>query len=215
MAGTFNSTQRDSKNIKNIKRKTMSDSAHDHVLQIFEESGALLKGHFKLTSGLHSGSYFQCALVLQYPQHSQLLAQKIVTNFLNKKIEVVISPAIGGIVVGQEVGRQLGVRTIFTERKNGKMELRRGFNLRPGEKVLICEDVVTTGGSVFEVMDVVRDQGAEIAGVACIVDRSDGAVDFSVDQFAVIRMPAIAYEEDQCPMCQAGLPIQTPGSRPS
>jgi len=193
----------------------MADSVNDEILKIFEESGALLKGHFKLTSGLHSGSYFQCALVLQYPLHCQLLAQKIVANFINKKIEVVISPAIGGIVVGQEVGRQLGVRTIFTERKNGKMQLRRGFNLKPGEKALICEDVVTTGGSVFEVMDVVRNEGAEITGVGCIVDRSDGAVEFPVDQFAVISLPAIAYESDKCPMCKAGLPILIPGSRPT
>jgi orotate phosphoribosyltransferase len=192
----------------------MSSTQND-ILRLFEESGALLKGHFKLTSGLHSEKYFQCALVLQHPHYCQLLAEKIVIYFKNKTIDVVISPAIGGIVVGQEVGRQLGIRTIFAERKDGKMQLRRGFTLNPGEKVLICEDVVTTGGSVFEVIDVVKEKGAEVAGVGFIVDRSDGTVNFSVDQFAVIRLAIESYQAENCPLCRDGQPIQKPGSRQS
>jgi len=199
--------------MQSIDQKEINTSANDDIIKIFEESGALLKGHFRLTSGLHSEKYFQCALVLQYPHHCHLLSEKIVAYFKDKKIDVVISPAIGGIVVGQEVGRQLGVRTIFAERAEGKMQLRRGFALSPDERVLICEDVVTTGGSVFAVMDVVKQHGAEICGVGFIVDRSDGRVNFSVDQFAVMRMATQTYKPEQCPMCKANLPVQKPGSR--
>jgi orotate phosphoribosyltransferase len=199
--------------LRRVHQKESKISTQNKILTIFEESGALLNGHFMLTSGLHSQRYFQCALVLQYPYNCHLLAEKIVTHFKNKKIDVVISPAIGGMVVGQEVGRQLGVRTIFAERKDGKMQLRRGFSLSPGEKVLICEDVVTTGGSVFEVIDIAKQQGAEIAGVGFIVDRSDGAVKFSVSQYSVIQLATEAYLPEDCPMCREGQPIQKPGSR--
>lgn len=185
----------------------------NEILEIFQKSGALLEGHFHLTSGLHSPTYFQCALVLQYPEYNQFLAKRIVTHFKSGLIDVVISPAIGGIVVGQEVGRQLGVRTIFAERKDGKMILGRGFELGSGEKVLVCEDVVTTGGSVYEVIDLVKGEGAEVKGVGIIVDRSNGSVDFYVEQYAVIQLNAETFSPETCPLCQKGIPLQKPGSR--
>jgi orotate phosphoribosyltransferase len=184
----------------------------DEIYTIFQKSKALLKGHFQLTSGLHSTTYFQCARVLQYPEYNQFLAEKIVIHFKSQHIDVVISPAVGGIVVGQEVGRQLAVRTIFAERKEGKMRLRRGFELNPGEKVLVCEDVVTTGGSVVEVIDLVRSTGAEVKGVGVIVDRSNGTVNFSVEHHALIQLEAETYNPESCPLCQKGDQIEKPGS---
>ena len=153
--------------------------------RIFRETGALHEGHFRLTSGLHSPVYFQCALVLQYPRYTSLFAGKILTEFQGVGVDTVISPAVGGIVIGQEVGRQLGVRTIFSERQDNRMQLRRGFSIKPGERVLICEDVVTTGGSVFEVIALVRESGTEIVGVGYIVDRSGGTVQFGVRQHPI------------------------------
>ena len=185
----------------------------EEIIKIFEKSGALLKGHFKLTSGLHSPTYFQCAKVLQYPEYNRFLAEKLVNYFNSQSFDVVISPAIGGIVVGQEVGRQLGVRTIFAERQNGQMQLRRGFELKPDEKVLVCEDVVTTGGSVIEVIELVKSTSANVCGVGVIVDRSNGKVDFSVEQHALVQLKAETYDPNDCPMCKEGQPIQKPGSR--
>ena len=185
----------------------------DEILKIFHKSGALFEGHFQLTSGLHSSTYFQCARVLQYPEHNKFLAQKIVSHFKSESIDVVISPAIGGIVVGQEVGRQLGVRTIFAERKNGQMLLRRGFEISTEENVLVCEDVVTTGGSVNEVIELVRELGANIKGVGIIVDRSNGTVKFPVNHYAIVQLKAETHLPDSCPLCLKGIPIQKPGSR--
>lgn len=172
-----------------------------------------MNGHFKLTSGLHSGSYFQCALVLQHPKYAHSLSQLIVNNFKKIKIETVISPAIGGIVVGQEVGRQLNVRTIFAERKEEKMKLRRGFSLKEGERVFVCEDVVTTGGSVFEVINLVKEQKAVPVGVGFIVDRSNGKVNFGIPQFSCMRMEVQAYKPEECPLCESNIQIEKPGSR--
>ena len=186
---------------------------NEKIYQIFQKSGALLQGHFQLTSGLHSPTYFQCAKVLQYPEYNNFLAEKIVSHFKSSPIEVVISPAIGGIVVGQEVGRQLNVRTIFAERKEGNMQLRRGFELNPGVKVLVCEDVVTTGGSVMEVIQLIKDQGADLVGVGVIVDRSNGTVNFSVDFTALVEMKAETYSPEDCPLCKEGQPVHKPGSR--
>ena len=185
----------------------------DDIYRIFQKSEALLEGHFQLTSGLHSTTYFQCAKVLQYPEYNQLLAENIVQHFMSQSFDVVISPAVGGIVVGQEGGRQLAVRTIFAERKEGKMKLRRGFELKPGEKVLVCEDVITTGGSVIEVIDLVQNTGADVRAVGVIVDRSNGTVDFSVEQHALIRLKVETFSPESCPLCQKGDPIQKPGSR--
>lgn len=188
-----------------------------HVLNIFRDSGALLEGHFLLTSGLHSPQYFQCAKVLQFPVHATELCGSIAGHFKSAAIDVVIAPALGGIVVAQEVGRQLGVRTLFTERKEGAMELRRGFEIGRGERVLVCEDVVTTGGSVFEVIRIVKERGGVLAGVGYIVDRSGGKVKFEVDQgggqYAVLQMDVVTYRPDSCPLCKQGVPVVKPGSR--
>ncbi len=184
------------------------------ILQIFTETEALLKGHFQLTSGLHSAQYFQCAKVLQYPRYAELLCGEIARHFSDKKINVVISPAIGGIVVGQEVGRQLGVRTMFAERANGLMQLRRGFEIRPQERVLVCEDVITTGGSAGELIKIVKRQGSEVVGVGSIVDRSGGTVDFPTsDQFSLLRLTTVSYQPNECPLCKQNIPISKQGSR--
>ena len=189
----------------------------EHILSVFRDSHALLEGHFQLTSGLHSDTYFQCAKVLQYPRYAELLCGEIAHQFRAAAIDMVIAPALGGIVVGQEVGRQLGARTLFTERKEGVMQLRRGFAVVPGERVLVCEDVVTTGGSVTEVIAIVREQGGRVAGAAYIVDRSDGKVTFALDpggrQYALMQMNVVAYPPAECPLCKAGIPVVKPGSR--
>jgi orotate phosphoribosyltransferase len=186
------------------------------VLGIFKETKALLEGHFLLTSGLHSNQYFQCAKVLQYPQHCESLCRVIADHFRSLQINVVIAPAMGGIVVGQEVGRQLGVRTIFAERKDGVMQIRRGFEIGKGERVLVCEDVVTTGGSVKEVIGLVAERQGTLAGVACIVDRSGGTVQFEgapEPLLPVLRMNAVTHKPDACPLCAQGIPAVKPGSR--
>ncbi|HTY60457.1 MAG TPA: orotate phosphoribosyltransferase [Bacteroidota bacterium] len=190
---------------------------HEHLLSIFRDSGALLEGHFQLTSGLHSNRYFQCARVLQFPHYTELLCSELAHQFRPAGIDVVIAPALGGIVVGQEVGRQLRARTLFAERKEGVMQLRRGFDIAPGEKVLVCEDVVTTGGSVSEVISLVRSRGGNVAGVAFIVDRSGGKVKFPLDpgglQCSLMAMDVVAYPPSECPLCAQGLPVVKPGSR--
>ncbi len=188
----------------------------NQVLEIFKTTGALLEGHFQLTSGLHSRQYFQCAKVLQYPEHASALCGEVAARFKENRIDAVIAPALGGIVVGQEVGRQLGVRTMFTERKDGAMQLRRGFAITPGERLLVCEDVVTTGGSVFEVINIVKSLGGIIAGVGYIVDRSGGKVKFEAEagQFATLQMDVVTYQPEACPLCHEGLPAVKPGSRP-
>ena len=188
----------------------------DEILSVFKETGALLEGHFQLTSGLHSPRYFQCAKVLQHPRHMETFCGLIAAHFQGKPFDAVVAPALGGIVVGQEVGRQLGVRTMFTERKEGAMLLRRGFEIAPGERVLVCEDVVTTGGSVEEVIRIVRKSGATPAGVGFLVDRSGGKVRFDTsDQFALLHMDVVTYPPDRCPLCSEGHPVMKPGSRTS
>lgn len=185
----------------------------ERILEIFRETGALLEGHFQLTSGLHSPSYFQCAKVLQYPSHTRDLCEVIARRLGERKPDAVVSPALGGIVVGQEVGRQLDVRSMFTERKENRMQLRRGFSITPGERILVCEDVVTTGGSVGEVIEIVRGLGGEIAGVAAIVDRSGGKLHIP-EFFAALTMEVVTYLPDKCPLCQSRRPVEKPGSRP-
>jgi len=183
------------------------------ILQIFEKSGALLKGHFLLTSGRHSNVYFQCAKVLQYPEYAEKICGLIAHHFKSVKIETIIAPAIGGIVVGQEVARQLDKRSIFAEREDKILSLRRGFTLEKGEKVLACEDVVTTGGSVFEVIDIVKNIGAEVVGVGYIVDRSNGKVNFGYPQFSAIKLNAVSFSPEECPLCKEGIELVKPGSR--
>jgi orotate phosphoribosyltransferase len=185
----------------------------DKILAMFKRSRALLDGHFQLTSGLHSPNYFQCAKVLQYPENAALLCAVIADAFRPQKIDAVIAPALGGIVVGQEVGRQLNVRTMFTERKEGSMQLRRGFEIAPGERVLVCEDVITTGGSVDEVIAIVSRSGGSLVGVGTIVDRSGGKAHFA-NLVPALRMEVVTYPPDECPLCRRGMPVEKPGSRP-
>lgn len=185
----------------------------EQVLDIFRKSNALLEGHFRLTSGRHSDRYMQCAQVLQYPDSTAALCKEIADAFRDAKVDVVIGPAMGGIIVAYEVGRQLGVRTIFTERENGVMTLRRSFTISPGERVLVVEDVVTTGGSVKEVLKVVQEKGGEAVGVGVLVDRSNGQVDFGVKTKPVLSMEVVSWEEHDCPLCKQGIPAIKPGSR--
>lgn len=185
------------------------------ALRIFEKTGALQKGHFLLTSGLHSPTYFQCAMVLQYPEYLEQFCREIVEFFEEEEDEVdmVIAPAVGGIVVAQEVGRQLGVRSIFAERVDGKMTLRRGFSIEPHENALIVEDVITTGGSVREVLNLVDEAGGFVFGVGCIVDRSGEDLGLEVPLFAVHTTRVVTYKPEKCPLCMQKVPLTKPGSR--
>ena len=185
----------------------------DDILQIFRESEALLEGHFILTSGLHSGSYFQCAKVFQYPWHAETLCRDIADHFRDEVIDVVVSPAVGGIVLGQEIARLLSVRSIFAERVDGRMTLRRGFEIKDGERVLLAEDVTTTGGSVKEVKQAVELAGGEIVAVTAVVDRSGGTAEFGAPYFSLFQMEVRNFEPDTCPLCQAGSMAVKPGSR--
>ena len=183
------------------------------IIEIFELTGALLNGHFVLTSGRHSPTYFQCAKVLQYPEYLNLFSNMISDKFRSMKPDVVISPAIGGIVLGTVVGIKLDVRTIFAERKKEKMVIRRGFEIKPNAKVLIVEDVITTGGSVSEVMDLVEKSGGNLIGVGVLVDRSNGTVHLHNNQFSIVRMDATSFPENEIPQELADVPVQKPGSR--
>jgi len=185
----------------------------EKALAIFRQTGALLEGHFRLTSGLHSPQYFQCAKVLQYPKYAEQFSQEIANRYLSEKIDVVISPAIGGIVVGQEVARLLSCRAIFAERENNMMTLRRGFEILADERVIAVEDVVTTGGSIQEVITLAKQAGAIVVGIGFIVDRSAGKVAFDVPKFSVLQMEVVTYPPDDCPLCKQGLPVVKPGSR--
>jgi orotate phosphoribosyltransferase len=194
----------------------------EEILAIFKKSGALLEGHFQLTSGLHSPHYFQCAKVLQYPEYATIICGMIAEHYRDAKIDIVIAPALGGIIVAQEVGRILNsidtartaqLKILFTERKDNTMQLRRGFEIHPGERVLACEDVITTGGSVSEVIQIVRELGGNVAGVGAIVDRSGGKVNFNNTLIAAMTMDVVTYQPADCPLCARGIPIDKPGSR--
>ena len=182
-------------------------------IKIFKNSGALLEGHFILTSGRHSASYFQCAKLLQYPKYLELFSNKIVDHFKDNEIDLVMSPAVGGIVLGTEVGRLLKKRTVFAERVNGKMSMRRGFEIKANEKVLIVEDVITTGGSVKEVMNLVKDFGGSIVGVGVIVDRSSGEVALHDNQLSLASLKVNSYDSNEVPSELASVPVEKPGSR--
>lgn len=185
----------------------------ERVLEILKEAGVLLEGHFLLTSGRHSDRYLQCAKIFQDTRYSEELCAALAEKYAGQGVELVIGPAIGAIQMCYEVSRHLGVRNIFAERENGTMTLRRGFTIEKGQKVLIVEDVVTTGGSVREVMDIVREAGGTIVGIGSIVDRTGGKIDFGVPFNAVISMEVQSYEADKCPLCKQGLPLVKPGSR--
>lgn len=184
------------------------------VLEIFHEKHALLTGHFKLSSGLHSQNYLQCALVLQYPNIAEKLAKEIAKKFSKEKIDFVIGPALGGVTLAYEAARALKVRGLFAERQDGAMTLRRGFVINKGEKALVVEDVITTGGSTKEVIALVQNAGGSVAGVASIIDRSSAPVDFGVPFASLARIKVETYKEADCPLCKLNLPVTKPGSRP-
>jgi orotate phosphoribosyltransferase len=189
----------------------------DDVLALFRRSGALLEGHFCLSSGLHSGAYLQCALVLQYPQHAEALGRALaaaVAPVLGEGgVATVLSPALGGIVIGHEVARALGARALFAERQEGRLVLRRGFRVTPGERALVVEDVVTTGGSTQETVEVARAAGAHVAGAAALVDRSTTPPAVDVPFVSLVRYPLPVYAPAACPLCARGVPLDKPGSR--
>jgi orotate phosphoribosyltransferase len=187
----------------------------DELLDLFRRSGALLEGHFRLSSGLHSPGYLQCALVLQHPDHAETLGRAIAERTRHLRSTVVLSPALGGVVIGHEVGRALGMRAIFVERQDGVLTLRRGFMLADNDRVLVIEDVLTTGGSTRETMQVAKAAGAQIAGAASIVDRSAVSADLGVPFAALLQIDLPTYEPNTCPLCAEGRPVAKPGSRPS
>jgi len=185
----------------------------DEVLQIFRDTGALLEGHFILRSGLHSRQYFQCALALQQMPVVEKIGAALADKIKPLGAITVIAPALGGLVIGQEIARQLGVRFIFSEKEEGKLVLRRGFKIAPGEKILVVEDVVTKGGRVQETIDIVRAQGGNVVGVAAIVDRSNGAVNFGVPFASLLSLKVEAFEPDKLPPDLAKIPAHKPGSK--
>src|SRR5689334_15734739 len=183
------------------------------ILQIFRDTGALLQGHFVLRSGLHSRQYFQCALALQQMPTVEKLGAELAAKVKGLGAVTVVSPAMGGLVLGQEVARQLGLRFIFVEKEVGKLVLRRGFKIEKGEKVLVVEDVVTKGGRVQETLDIVGANGAVVVGVAMAVDRSGGSVNFGVPTFSLLKMQVETFEADKLPPDLAALPVVKPGSK--
>lgn len=185
----------------------------ESIIKIFEEQDAFRKGHFKLSSGLHTEYYLQCALVLADPKIAASLCGELAEKFKGENINVVVGPAIGGITAAYEVARALGARGIFSEREDRKMVLRRGFKLEPGERVLVIEDVTTTGGSAQEVVDLAKELGAEVTGVGAIIDRSGGKAKFSVPFKSLAQLKIETFQPEDCPLCRAGKPITKPGSR--
>ncbi|MBL0156394.1 MAG: orotate phosphoribosyltransferase [Bryobacterales bacterium] len=186
----------------------------DSVLDLFRRTGAYLTGHFRLTSGLHSPEYLQCAKVLQYPDHAESMGRALAAA-MNVTPDVVVSPAMGGLIIGHETARAFGVRHIFTERDaDRKMVLRRGFAITPGEKAVVIEDVITTGGSSVEVIELLRQLGAQVIAAGSVIDRSGGKADLGVPRAALATLTVTAYDPAQCPLCAQGLPVVKPGSRP-
>lgn len=185
----------------------------EEIIKVFQESGAMLEGHFLLSSGLHSDRYLQCALVLQNPATAEKLAKELAAVIPPQKIDIVIGPALGGVTIAYEVARQLGALALFAERENGIMTLRRGFQIPSGAKVLVVEDVVTTGGSVLEVAALVEELGGEVVGIASLVDRSNGKAILGYPFYSILPLEVVAYPAEDCPLCKQGLPIVKPGSR--
>jgi orotate phosphoribosyltransferase len=191
----------------------------ESILALFRSTGAYLTGHFRLTSGMHSSQYLQCALVLQHPEHAERLGREIAAalrEVVKEPVALVASPALGGVIIGHEVARALGARFIFTERDAGtkKMTLRRGFTVTPGETAVVVEDVITTGGSTQDVVDVLRAAGAQVAAAASIVDRSGGRAEVGVPRVALVTLQTAMHDAEECPLCHTGIPLVKPGSRP-
>jgi orotate phosphoribosyltransferase len=195
----------------------------EEILKIFETTGAIRNGHFELSSGLHSGTYVQCALVLQYPRFAEKLGQALAALFSDVRVDAVVSPAIGGLIIGQEVARALpdpkgqfggGVPALFVERDaSGMLTLRRGFEIRPDQHVLVVEDVWTTGGSTMETIQVVEEAGGRVVAAGALIDRSGGAIDFDVEAQSLLQMPISSYDPEDCPLCRQGSVAVKPGSR--
>lgn len=198
---------------KEDRKVNTQEPSQNEILEIFKQSKALLEGHFLLTSGRHSAQYMQCAQVLQYPWLAAQLGERLAEKFAGWDIQTVIGPAMGGILVAHEVGKALKVRALFAERENGEMTLRRGFHLEPGEKVLVVEDVITTGKSVREVLNAVQQQKAVAVGVGVLVDRSGGKQDFGIPLNSLVSMEIESFAAAECPLCQQGIPYIKPGSR--
>jgi len=185
----------------------------DEVLDLFRKTGALLEGHFRLTSGLHSDRYLQSALVLQYPEFAEALGRELAERTRHLQATAVLSPALGGIVIGYEVARSLGVRALFAERQDGVLTLRRGFTLGAGDRVLIVEDVITTGGSTMETARVAEAAGAHVPGAAAIIDRGSGLSKLDLPLQALVRLDVPTHQPEMCPLCARGMPVVKPGSR--
>ncbi|MFA6665543.1 MAG: orotate phosphoribosyltransferase [Armatimonadota bacterium] len=179
----------------------------DQVLQIFKDSGALLNGHFKLTSGLHSDTYFEKFQVLQYPRYVEALCTELAGRFKDDNIELVLGPTTGGVLLAYEIGKQLGTRGIFAEKGQGGRVLKRGFAIEPGTRVLVVDDILTTGGSVWDTIDVVKRNNAVLAGVGLLVDRTGGSIDFGTKTESLLSLSVAKYEPAECPLCKAGVPL--------
>jgi orotate phosphoribosyltransferase len=190
-------------------------------MDLFAETGAYLRGHFRLTSGLHSAEYLQCAKVLAVPDYAEQLGSELAANLKqltgNARIDIIVSPAMGGIIIGHEVARAYRVPALFAERDSGtkQMTLRRGFEIRPGQRAIVIEDVVTTGGSTREVVEMLRNAGAEVIAAGCIIDRSGGTADTGVPRVSLESMHPATYNPEDCPLCLQGQPVVKPGSRPA
>ncbi|HZX21272.1 MAG TPA: orotate phosphoribosyltransferase [Clostridia bacterium] len=186
----------------------------ERVIEILEKTEALKKGHFLLTSGRHSDRYIQCAQVLQYPQYTEEICKGLAEQFKNDNVEIVIGPATGGIIVAYEIARQLGALAMFAEKEKEKRILRRGFSIPKGARVLVAEDVITTGGSVREVVELVREAGGVIVGVVVLVDRSNDKIEFGTRLESALSLEVASYEETECPICKKGnIPLEKPGSK--
>jgi orotate phosphoribosyltransferase len=185
------------------------------VLDLFRGAGALLEGHFRLSSGLHSSGYLQSALVLQDPRTASALGEALAARARPWNPTAVLSPALGGVVIGHEVGRALGVRAVFAERQDARLTLRRGFTLSPGDRVLVVEDVVTTGLSTRETIEVARAAGAEVVGAVSLIDRSGGRAELGVPYAALVALDLPTWQPEVCPLCASGVPVTKPGSRPT
>jgi len=180
------------------------------LMTLFRETGVLLDGHFLLTSGRHSPQFLQCSQLMQYPTQAALVAASLARRFVTSDIDVVVGPAMGGIILAYEVARQLGVRALFTEKHDGELVLRRGFRLKRNERVLVVEDAVTTGGSVRQTIQEVEAAGGRVVGVGVLVDRSGGEVSFGVPHHALLELDVPSYDPDECPLCDQGIPLVRP-----
>lgn len=181
------------------------------VLELLEKAEGVLHGHFCLTSGLHSDIYFQCAKLYQYPKITEMLGKKLAAALADVEFDTIVAPAIGAVIIGYETAKQADKRNLFVERKDGTMQLRRGYTLKKGEKVVIIEDVITTARTIKETIEAIKDFGVEIAAVGCIVDRTKGQTPYNIK--SLLQIDPVTYNPDECPLCKQGIPIVKPGSR--